>query len=98
MCFHQHRHEHGAEGEKQAPRGEGESSLARYANQQDPKPQMSHDLQSEGRVGRGLSRANTAKQEGLCQFSDDVIMYFEEVMSGLCSDGVPSGTTLVRIS
>lgn len=64
LCFHQHRHEHRAEGENQAPGGEGESSLALYANQQDPKPQMSHDLQWEGRVGRALSRANTAKQEG----------------------------------
>lgn len=35
---------------------------------------------------RSLHCADTAKREGLCQLSDDVMIYFEEVMSGLCSE------------
>lgn len=35
---------------------------------------------------RSLHRADTAKREGLCQLGDDVMIYFEEVMSGLCSE------------
>lgn len=35
---------------------------------------------------RSLHRADTAKREGLCQLRDDVMIYFEEVMSGLCSE------------
>lgn len=30
--------------------------------------------------------AGAAKREGLCQLGDDVMIYFEEVMSGLCSE------------
>lgn len=44
---------------------------------------MSHD-----HAGRGWSShsADPPEQEGLCQLSDDVMIYFEEVMSGLCSE------------
>lgn len=40
---------------------------------------------------------STAKREGLCQLSDDVMIYFEEVMSALCSEAgrVYGGVTLV---
>lgn len=50
--------------------------------------------------GWGLHRADTAEWEGLCQLSDDVMIYFEEVMSGFCSEAgrAYSGTTLVQIS
>lgn len=37
-------------------------------------------------TARSLHRADTAKREGLCQLSDDVMIYFEEVMSGFCSE------------
>jgi len=52
---------------------------------------MSHD-HAEG--GWGLHLADPAEREGLCQLSDDVMIYFEEVMSGLCSEagGVYSGS------
>lgn len=49
---------------------------------------------------------STAKREGLCQLSDDVMIYFEEVMSALCSEAgrvysgmtlVPSGRTTVNL-
>lgn len=35
------------------------------------------------RTGGGLHSVDT---EGLCQLSDDVMIYFEEVMSGFCSE------------
>lgn len=52
------------------------------------------------RGGWGLHTADPAERgvrEGLCQLSDDVMIYFEEVMSGLCSEagGVYGGTALV---
>lgn len=41
---------------------------------------------------RSLHRADTAQREGLCQLGDDVMIYFEEVMSGLCSEAWPRST------
>lgn len=37
-------------------------------------------------TARSLHRAATAERAGLCQLSHDVMIYFEEVMSGLCSE------------
>lgn len=57
--------------------GGGGTSLALYDNQQSAL--KSHDQAVGGWAG-------AAKREGLCQLSDDVMIYFEEVMSGLCSE------------
>lgn len=64
---------------------------APYENQQDPRACTSHDY-TEG--GWGPLGTDPAEREGLCQLGDDVMIYFEEVMSGLCSEagGVYSGS------
>lgn len=47
---------------------------------------------------RSLHRADTAKREGLCQLGDDVMIYFEEVMSGLCSEAWSCSTVAFATS
>lgn len=92
LCFDQHQHGAGeAAGQRRGERcgvflhstRRGGSSLALYANQQDPSAAKSHD---HTRGGWGLHSADPAERAGLCQLSDDVMIYFEEVMSGLCSE------------
>ncbi|TNN84312.1 hypothetical protein EYF80_005305 [Liparis tanakae] len=72
--------------------GGGGSSLAPYANK---IPEHRCHMIALGE-GWDLPSADPAEQEGLCQLSGDVMIYFEEMMSGLCSEagGVYSGTTL----
>lgn len=69
----------------------GGTSLVLYENQQDPRARVSHDHAEGGWSPLGT---DPAEREGLCQLSDDVMIYFEEVMSGLCSEagGVYSGS------
>lgn len=76
--------------------GGGGSSLALHANK---IPEHRCHMITLGE-GWDLPSADPAEQEGLCQLSGDVMIYFEEVMSGLCSEagGVYSGTTLVQLS
>lgn len=91
-CYHQHRQSRREEacrvflfGTGGGGGGGGTSLTSPYENQQCPIALMSHDHSECLGGGDGLF-ANPAEREGLCQLSHDVMIYFEEVMSGLCSE------------